>query len=549
MRSLGTFAGWLSVGLGVVACSAAGTEPEVRSNALASAEPAKLVVSAAAAMPGAPGSAAPALAKGAPASSGDGATPPAEMVEADLGAPEHEEGPSGDLPAQPATPTPYTVEWPSAEQYAIGLPKPLPGARIYSKVTRTWIRRAPGDGGDDWLGYLALGDSVRVKDGDPEKAFAGNGRGRTCREWYAVEPVGYVCVGQDATLDPKDPVVVELLARTKANTASAWPYRYAESQGAPLLASVKGMPTLETVAEAPGIPPLLPIPRPIRSEIVYGSMVAFTDEFEVGGRQYLLTWDRGVVETNRVKVFQESHFHGLPVGQGSQLPIAFVRHNDGGEQLKRNADGAFEPLPERLPRLSWLELTGKTEPDGKDTLHETRHGVWLRGAEIGVAREAPDLPHFVKSATKGRKTWVDISILQGTLVAYEDRTPVYVTLISPGRGGLPVPGKTTLSTASTPTGVFHVFGKFASTTMVSSSNEDFIHSEVQYTQPFSGPYALHAAYWHDRWGQKKSAGCVNLSPTDARRLYAWSDPPVPEGWHGMMSPRDVNLRTVVQIHR
>ncbi len=49
------------------------------------------------------------------------------------------------------------------------------------------------------------------------------------------------------------------------------------------------------------------------------------------------------------------------------------------------------------------------------------------------------------------------------------------------------------------------------------------------------PFALHAAYWHDRFGEPKSGGCVNLSPRDARRLFEWTDPVVPETWHGVRS--------------
>ena len=57
-------------------------------------------------------------------------------------------------------------------------------------------------------------------------------------------------------------------------------------------------------------------------------------------------------------------------------------------------------------------------------------------------------------------------------------------------------------------------------TMVSSTNDLLVHTEVQYVQNFHGPHALHAAYWHDDWGEKKSGGCINLSPRDAQRLFA-----------------------------
>ncbi|MCS6911273.1 MAG: L,D-transpeptidase, partial [Anaerolineales bacterium] len=32
----------------------------------------------------------------------------------------------------------------------------------------------------------------------------------------------------------------------------------------------------------------------------------------------------------------------------------------------------------------------------------------------------------------------------------------------------------------------------------------------------------HGQYWHDGLGYKRSHGCVNLSPLDARWLYNWA---------------------------
>jgi hypothetical protein len=54
---------------------------------------------------------------------------------------------------------------------------------------------------------------------------------------------------------------------------------------------------------------------------------------------------------------------------------------------------------------------------------------------------------------------------------------------------------------------------------------------VPWTQYFSDDgLALHTAYWHDAFGTKRSHGCVNLAPRDARWLYYWSDPQMPPGW-------------------
>jgi lipoprotein-anchoring transpeptidase ErfK/SrfK len=56
--------------------------------------------------------------------------------------------------------------------------------------------------------------------------------------------------------------------------------------------------------------------------------------------------------------------------------------------------------------------------------------------------------------------------------------------------------------------------------------------EVPWVQYFSEGYALHGAYWHDAFGQPRSHGCINLSPKDARWLFHFTNPGLPQQWHG-----------------
>jgi hypothetical protein len=147
--------------------------------------------------------------------------------------------------------------------------------------------------------------------------------------------------------------------------------------------------------------------------------------------------------------------------------------------------------------------------------------------------EAPvGQPDETGHARPGRATWLEASILGGWLVAFEGTKPVYATMISAGRGGKPHPGKDPLETASTPTGWFPIGGKFKTATMNSSSTP-IVHMDVPWTQNFSGPHAIHSAYWHDDWGNLKSAGCVNVSPQDGKWLFEFTEPDVPDGWHGV----------------
>jgi lipoprotein-anchoring transpeptidase ErfK/SrfK len=72
--------------------------------------------------------------------------------------------------------------------------------------------------------------------------------------------------------------------------------------------------------------------------------------------------------------------------------------------------------------------------------------------------------------------------------------------------------------------------------------------DVPYIQYFESGYALHVAYWHDVFGTPRSHGCVNLSPVDAHRVFLWTEPAVPEGWHAINAGEELGEGTVVIIH-
>jgi lipoprotein-anchoring transpeptidase ErfK/SrfK len=69
--------------------------------------------------------------------------------------------------------------------------------------------------------------------------------------------------------------------------------------------------------------------------------------------------------------------------------------------------------------------------------------------------------------------------------------------------------------------------------------------DVPFVQYFHKGYALHGAYWHDEFGKMRSHGCINLAPADAAWLFEWTDPPVPEGWHGAINKE---RGTAIVIH-
>ena len=492
------------------------------------------------------------------------------------------------LPPPEPPPQPEIVPPPSASvAETVPAKATLPaGDRLYSRARFAWIQPQPRPS-KGWLGYLGLGSSIAVRGGSLEKARVPNAGGRGgCQAWYAVEPMGYVCAGDAATTDPRDPVVVETAADAP-RTDSPWPYDYGESLGAPrytsapdtakqrhdewdfdeherLVARARAGEAIDKLAgvdlspAAPGrwgaepdpaaFHVLSPLVREGRKWIATGSTVAYTRSFSLGGRTFVITHDHAIVPRDRIKPYPRSEFQGVPLGGEVALPLAFFRAR-ARPKYRRDPDGSFAPTGAEWPRLAWVGLTGDKVASGKSTFLATREpGTWVLDSDASVIRRA-EPPPVVRAMKDGRKTWLDISVLGGTLVAYEDEKPVFATLISPGRGGVPAQGQDPLETASTPTGTFRVDGKFVTATMVSSTNDLLVHTEVQYVQNFHGPHALHAAYWHDAWGEKKSGGCVNLSPIDAKRMFAWTEPKVPEDWYGMRSVQEMGTATVVVVHK
>jgi lipoprotein-anchoring transpeptidase ErfK/SrfK len=104
--------------------------------------------------------------------------------------------------------------------------------------------------------------------------------------------------------------------------------------------------------------------------------------------------------------------------------------------------------------------------------------------------------------------WIEVDLSQQRLVAWNGRTRVRTYIVSTGK-------------RSTPTriGTFAIQSKYRSTRM---RGRNYNVPDVPYAMFYSGNYALHGAYWHNRFGTPVSHGCVNLRVSQARWLYNWA---------------------------
>jgi lipoprotein-anchoring transpeptidase ErfK/SrfK len=320
-------------------------------------------------------------------------------------------------------------------------------------------------------------------------------------------------------------------------------------------------------------------------------------------RRFAVTTDMRLAPASKIKADTGSPWHGLELDDAMTLPLAFVRAQ--GARAYKITHGKVTPSGE-MDFRSAHALTGKMRTVDGVKYYRTNDKFWVKQTDVGLAIAPASFPD---DANQGKK-WVEISIGAQTLVLWEGNKPVYATLISSGQAGIDDPKKTTATvrgvfkirnkhiTATMDSNESSSVGGRANTTAPRDKGSDagdkppvknsaqtkssgakgasaqegdhdakkprrgdgeygvtkrrgegsFVLRDVPYIQYFESGYALHAAYWHDVFGTPRSHGCVNLAPVDAHRVFAWTDPQVPEGWHAVNAGEDFGEGTTVVIH-
>ena len=487
---------------------------------------------------------------------------------------------------------------PNQEDDPAKVPRP-DGPRIGAVQMVAPIHEKP-DRRSPKLGYLrAGGTAVRA-----EKPVALD----DCQGgWFRVLPAGYMCAENEATTDIKHPILRALKRRPDLSKPMPYPYAFVRA----IAPNYYRVPTkdeqlryemslkrhlrsysklkekwdeikvgsndvpLDALGNAAGDPPSEPpefgddelfggngddaipwffkggrqIPNiasfkvppyaVITNRIARKAGLALIDTFMgPNDRRFALTTDARLVPTSKLKPARGSTFHGVDMTKGWELPLAFVHKPKAYKydlsRLALDKDG----------KLAWhtaVQLTGRSKFIGKTRLVEAKGGYWVKDEDVAIAVKPSELPSFAKGDTK----WVDISILNQVVILYEGSKPVYATAAATGRDGLGDPKKT----YSTVRGTFRVREKHVTTTMDShESGNKFELRDVPWVQYFEAGYAIHAAPWHDDYGRPRSHGCINLSPIDARRVFMWTDPPLPGDWHGVNAGQATGEGTIVHIH-
>lgn len=433
--------------------------------------------------------------------------------------------------------------------------------RIASIAWRTWVYTDTGPKRTRY-GYLRAGAVVPRR--GPEIRNDGCPGG-----WYRINPRGFVCVGHGATLDLADPVVAAASQGPKRGQGLPYFYALAKNPGPHFYFRLPTAAEMELV-EGPGYasraaewnervkrehltdlfgeigdPPDF-VPRANGASLTkpYGTErglhrsvqsgqstpdagFAISRVFAWEGRTFGLTTELDLIPLDRTSPVKPSAFHGVALGEGEDLPVALVTKRWAIRYVAAPVGGL---KPEgTFDYREALKLTGKTTQFQGVTFWESTEGAYVPLSSALIVDKRKTYP----SVAEGNRKWIDVSIRNQTLVAYEGTKAVYVTLVSTGIAGLADPEKA----PATVRGTYMIHTKHVASTM--DDDEDVADSyslrDVPFVQYFHKGYALHGAYWHDQFGKVRSHGCINLAPIDAAWLFEWTDPQVPEGWHGVIN--------------
>jgi lipoprotein-anchoring transpeptidase ErfK/SrfK len=308
---------------------------------------------------------------------------------------------------------------------------------------------------------------------------------------------------------------------------------------------------------------------PVARRMVKGFFVSLDKQFKSDNATWWRTMNGLIVPVERIAVQPpKTDFHGVWLGERREAPAEEAGEVDAGT---KEAHGRPPWVPSHpianlpvglfagtrgkkyavnetkktvmltgvVPRFTIAGLTGKTAELRGRLYRETDDGWWLADDEAVVPQPGPPPEGLVP----GEK-WIDVDVTNEWLIALEGDRPVYITLISSGKKDDHDEEKD----HRTVTGSFRITAKHVSATMDDDSATDGPYSieDVPWIMYFKGSFALHAAFWHGDFGHRRSHGCVNLAPHDAKAMFEWTEPKLPSGWHAIFTlPEQSGTRVVV----
>lgn len=269
----------------------------------------------------------------------------------------------------------------------------------------------------------------------------------------------------------------------------------------------------------------------LAKRMVSGFYVAIDKSFRWNGRSWYKTTKGLITPADRMWQTTGSNFKGVELdGSTYKLPIGWV-YGATKSAATFTIDEAARTIKnaKSIDRFVAIPLTGKTVQFQGKEYAELTDGTFIKKSQLRIAEPAP-----APAGLGENERYVDVDLSTQTLVAFEGARPVYATLISSGKHS-----KDKDKDHSTPTGEWRIREKHITTTMdgdgTAAGDLPYSIEDVPFVQYYYRSFALHAAFWHSNFGVQMSHGCVNLSPLDAKWLFFFTGPRLPEGFHGVWS--------------
>jgi hypothetical protein len=247
--------------------------------------------------------------------------------------------------------------------------------------------------------------------------------------------------------------------------------------------------------------------NPPVDRLLRGAQVVIYEETLVGS----VTWYRiGVnrwVHGGWIDLLPTPADEGAPVAAAAALPVGWVVTTSLNVRAEPSLTSAVVGAVYKNQSVSILE----TRTVAGRRWYRIGAEQWIYGANVRVA-QLRARPANIRATER----WVGVNLREQTLVAYEGDKPVYAALCATG-----------LPRTPTVQGIFRTWLRLVSGKMSGGSAATggyYYLEEVPWTLYFYSGYALHAAYWHDAFGNPRSHGCINLSPYDAWWIFRWSEP-------------------------
>ena len=150
---------------------------------------------------------------------------------------------------------------------------------------------------------------------------------------------------------------------------------------------------------------------------------------------------------------------------------------------------------------------------------------WGDGAGLKVLTDEDAAP--ISPDVDPNDKRIEANLDYQTLSCYEGSTEVYFCRIASGLGYDPSTGQASDKLA-TPVGNLLTHWKIVSLNMTAGTFQSgYSTPAVPWSTMISGDgVAIHGAFWHNAFGEKRSHGCINVTPEDAKWIFRWTTPSV-----------------------